>query len=109
MDPLSPRVLWLRVRWASSNAREATQTVRGLVLSALIGAVGGYVATQTENPSIWLVLGLALIGVLAPMAAVFIWAFLTIPRRHLEWCVDELEKQIESLQSQGNTMIEEKH
>lgn len=103
------KVLWLRVRWAAQEAREAAQTVVAVVVSALVGAGGGYLASQSEDPSVFLVLGMALLGVLAPVIVVFVRAFLTIPRRHLEWRISQLEEGQEQLQAQMTRFVEERH
>jgi cell division septum initiation protein DivIVA len=80
-----------------------------LILSALVGSGSGFFASQTEHPSVLLVLGAALAGVIAPLVLVFLWSFLTIPRRHLEWRTEELEQQVEALQAQMSQFLEEKH
>lgn len=71
--------------------------------------MSGFFASRTEDPSFVLVLGAAILGVLAPLALVFLGSFITIPRRHLEWRVEELEEGIEQLRAQMSQFMEEKH
>lgn len=99
----------LKVRLASNDARSAAQTVKWLVVSAVVGAGSGLVASQTKEPSVALVLGAAAVGVLAPLLLVFVWSFFKIPARHLKWRVEELEERVEQLQAQMSTFMQEKH
>jgi hypothetical protein len=99
----------MRMRWAAREARESAQTVKALIFSALVGAGSGFAASQSRHPSVLLVLGAALLGVLAPLILVFIWAFLTLPTRGLQYRVTELEGTVETLQARMNEFFEEKH
>ncbi|HEV2858870.1 MAG TPA: hypothetical protein VGW80_10760 [Solirubrobacterales bacterium] len=103
------RIQVAKARWASADARNATQSIKGILFSAVVGAVAGFLASKTEDPSLPLVLGSAVGGVLAPAIVVFIWSFCTIPRRHLEWRIEELEENQDSLQSQLTNLLQEKH
>lgn len=98
-----------KARWASADARNAAQSIKGVLLSTIVGAAAGFVAYKTDDPSLLLVLGSAVAGVLSPVILVFTWSFLTIPRRHLEWRIEELEENHESLQSQMTNLLQEKH
>jgi len=103
------KIFVLRVRWASSEAREAAQSIRGLIFAAVVGPGLSFYASQTKDPSVVLVVGAGLLGLLTPLAVVFVWSFLTIPRRHLEFRADELEEEVQVLRVQMNQFMEEKH
>ncbi|HEU5104759.1 MAG TPA: hypothetical protein VFU11_02840 [Solirubrobacterales bacterium] len=111
MDGFPPlvRILFARARWASADARNAAQSIKGLLLSAAVGALAGFLASRSEDPSVFLVVGSAIAGVLAPVLLVFVWSFITVPRRHLEWRVEELEESQEALQNQMTNLLQEKH
>jgi len=78
-------------------------------VSAVVGALAGFLASRAANPSLVLVVGSAIAGVLAPIVMVFAWSFATIPRRHLEWRIEELEAGHEALQGQITSLLQEKH